>query len=204
MPLFCGKNKLKASTSKNKSSTLPFFSRAGSHEIVINPITFGAFNKLPFIKKDEISDLETFAQYKAAIFECTDISIEEFENFRAPDFNQLGADIQEFINTPSNLLTGHEINGETHSFELLFPFKNEIDEEFTRIRFQVPTVGHCEKLAGILDPIEREEFMFRVVCNLEKQDLDLMAMNDHLAIKPQVSNFFTQSAAFFPRATAKR
>ncbi len=196
---------MKESKSETKrTSTLPFFGRGGSHEIVIKPITFGAFNKLPFIKKDEISELETFAQYKAAIFECTDISIEEFGNFRAPDFNQLGSDIQVFINTPSNLLTGHEINGETYSFELLFTFKNEIDEEFTRIRFQVPTVGHCEKLAGILDPIEREEFMFRVVCNLEKQDLDLMAMNDYLAIKPQVSNFFTQSAAFFPKATAKR
>ena len=185
-------------------SVLPFFSRENSHEINIKPISFGAFNKLPFIKKDKLTELETFKQYKAVIFECTDISNEEFNNFRAPDFNQIGADIQVFINTPSDILTGKEINGETYSFDLLFPFKNEIEEEFKKIRFVVPTVGHCEKLAELEEPVEREEFMFRVACNLEKQDLDLMAMNDYLAIKPQVNAFFMKSGAYFPRAIAKR
>lgn len=185
-------------------STLPFFSRAGDHEIVIKPITFGVFSRLPFIKKTDLSELEMFAQYKAAIFKCTDISVDEFNDFRSADFNQLASDIQIFINTPSNFLAGNEIDGETFDFTLLYPFKNELEEEFTRVRFEVPTVGHSEKLAGIIDPREREEFMYRVVCGLEKQDLDLMAMNDYLAIKPQVSAFFTKSGDYFPRATLKR
>lgn len=102
------------------------------------------------------------------------------------------------------MITGHEINGETYSFELLVPFKNEIEEDFDRIRFHIPTVGHSENLALIEDVREREEFMFRVVCGLEKQDLDLMAMNDYLAIKPQVVAFFTKLGDYFPQATARR
>ncbi|MFD2177845.1 phage tail assembly protein [Veronia pacifica] len=187
----------------DKLSTLPFFTRGASSQIAITPITFGAFNKLPHIKKGELSEAELFAQYKASIFACTDITEDEFSQLKAADFNQLSRDIAAFINSASDVLKGEPLDGETFAFDLLFPFDNELGETISQIRFEVPTVGHSEALAALEDDAERELFMFRSVCGLEKQDLEAMALNDYLALKPQVGAFFTQSAAFFRRTMLK-
>ncbi|WP_158161258.1 phage tail assembly protein [Grimontia hollisae] len=180
-----------------KVSTLPFFKRGHSNEVVIKPITVGAFYKLPHIKKDDMNDAEQFAQYKAAIFECTDLSDEEFAALTAPDFNQLSRDIASFIHQPSDLLRGEPLDGETFSFELLYPFTNELGEELKTVRFTVPTVAHSEALAEKTEDNEREAFMFQSVTALHKNDVDRMALNDYLAIKSQVGAFFTQLGAFF-------
>ncbi|HIF9067526.1 TPA: phage tail assembly protein [Photobacterium damselae] len=186
-----------------KSSVLPFFHRRGDHKLNIKTISVGDFRKLPYVMKDELSSPEQFKQFKAMILACTDLTELEFEELSAPDFTQLHQDIRAFILTPSDELNGQPLTGTQFEFDLLFPFKNELNEDIGHIKFKVPKVKHSEALANIDDHYEREEFMFRVVCDLEKQDMDMMAINDYLAIKPQVGAFFQLAGDYFRPKTSK-
>ncbi|MCD9516995.1 phage tail assembly protein [Photobacterium carnosum] len=187
----------------NKETTLPFFTRSGSHKLTINTITLGAFRKLPFVMKDDLSAAEQFKQFKAMILACTDLTPTEFEELSVPDFTQLHQDIRAFILTPSDEMNDHSLTGKDFEFDLAFPFTNELEETISHIKFAVPKVKHSEALADIDDHYDREEFMFRVVCHLDKQDMDAMALNDYLAIKPQVGAFFQLAGDYFRPVTSK-
>ncbi|NAW66711.1 phage tail assembly protein [Photobacterium halotolerans] len=187
-----------------KSSTLPFFKRNENPTLELKTLSVEAFRALPFMGVDgTLSAKQHFAQRKAAIMGCTDLTAEEFETFTAPDFNQLYSDISAFILKPSDELRDQPLTGKDFEFTLLFPFENELGETIEHIRFKVPKVAHSEALAEISDQHEREDFMFRVVCGLEKADFNQMAINDYLAIKPQVGAFFQQSGDFFRPTTLK-
>ncbi|MFH0267238.1 hypothetical protein [Vibrio rumoiensis] len=108
-----------------------------------------------------------------------------------------------FVSTPSDELKGTPLEVKDWTFDLLFPFTNELDDEIKTIRFTVPNVGSSELLAEITDDQEREDYMFKVVCGLEKQDLALLSINDYLTLKPRVGDFFLQSGAFFSPMTFK-
>ncbi|MGR5061963.1 phage tail assembly protein [Photobacterium sp. DNB22_13_2] len=183
-----------------KTTKLPFYNRNGNHQIEIKPISLGAFRLLPYVNlgvDKDLSPSELFRQLKAMILACTDISNEEFEELSAPDFTQLHEDIRDFILKPSDEIQEKQLTGSDFEFDLLFPFTNELGENISHIKFVVPKVKHSEALAEITDDTERENFMFRVVCNLDTPDMDAMALNDYLAIKPQVGAFFQLSGDYF-------
>ncbi|MGF1684808.1 phage tail assembly protein [Photobacterium minamisatsumaniensis] len=183
-----------------KTIKLPFYNRNGNHEIDIKPISLGEFRKLPYVNfgvDKELIPSELFQQLKAMILACTDISTEEFEELSAPDFTQLHEDIRAFILKPSDEIQEKPLSGSDFEFELLFPFANDLNESISRIKFVVPKVKHSEALAEITEDTARENFMFSVVCNLDKPDMEAMALNDYLAIKPQVGAFFQLSGDYF-------
>ncbi|WP_318438163.1 phage tail assembly protein [Photobacterium leiognathi] len=186
-----------------KETTLPFFNRAGCHQLSIKTVTLGAFRQLPYVMKDDLSAMEQFKQYKAMVLACTDLTLDEFETLSVPDFTQLYQDISTFILTPSDEMNEQPLTGKDFAFNLVFPFTNELGEEINHIQFVVPKVKHSEALADIDDHYEREEFMFRVVCDIDKKDMDAMALNDYLAIKPQVGAFFQRAGDYFRPVTSK-
>lgn len=181
----------------NKICKLPFFKRGESHEIAINTISVAQFRALPHINLTELSAKQAFQQRKALIQKSTDVTEDEFNSFSVPDFNTLAEEAQTFVLTPSDELKGSPLEVKDWTFELLFPFTNELGDEIKTIRFTVPNVGTSELLAEITDDQEREDYMFKVVCGLEKQDLALLSINDYLTLKPRVGDFFLQSGAFF-------
>ncbi len=187
-----------------KTSTLPFFTIDGSKTLTISSMTLEAFRKLPFIKKeDKLSDKELFEQQKAVILATTELKEAQFEELTAPDFNTLAGDCTAFILTGSDELKGKALANDCYEFELLYPFENEVGEKIEHIKFTVPKVKHSQALADITEKQMREDFMFQVVCSLDKEDLQKMAVNDYLTIKPKVGDFFLQSAAYFQVTTSK-
>ncbi|WP_417536353.1 hypothetical protein [Methylophaga sp.] len=187
----------------SKVIKLPFFKRGDSNEMTINTISVKQFRELPHINIEGLSAKQLFQQRKALIQACTDISEAEFNTLSTPDFNTLATEAQNFVLTPSDELKGKPLEVKDWTFELLFPFTNELNEEISTIRFTVPNVASSELLAEITDQEEREDYMFKVVCGLEKQDLALLSINDYLTIKPRVGDFFLQSGDYFRPMTFK-
>ena len=181
----------------SKVIKLPFFKRSDSNEMTINTISVKQFRELPHIHAEDLSAKQSFQQRKALIQVCTDITEAEFNTLSAPDFNTLATEAQTFVLTPSDDLKGKPLEVKDWTFELLFPFTNELSEDIKTIRFTVPNVASSELLAEITDQQEREDYMFKVVCGLEKQDLSLLSINDYLTLKPRVGDFFLQSGDFF-------
>lgn len=165
--------------------------------VQLKTISTAGFKALPHIKLTSMSAKQEFEQRKALILLCADINEAKFNTLHAPDFIQLYEDIVDIILKPSDELKGEKLSGSSFEFDLLEPFENEAGEKFTRIKFQVPKVLHSQALAEIEDDEEREDFMFRVVTGLQKEDFKYLSLNDYLALKPQVGAFFQQSAAFF-------
>ncbi|MBD1572878.1 phage tail assembly protein [Vibrio sp. S17_S38] len=181
----------------SKVIKLPFFKRNESNEMTINTISVKQFRELPHINVVELSAKQAFQQRKALIQACTDITESEFNSLSAPDFNTLASEAQTYILTPADELKGTPLEVKDWSFELLFPFTNEVSEEIKTIRFSVPNVASSELLAEITDDQEREDYMFKVVCGLEHQDMALLSINDYLTLKPRVGDFFLQSGDYF-------
>ncbi|WED23085.1 phage tail assembly protein [Vibrio sp. JC009] len=165
--------------------------------VKLKTISVAQFKALPFIKLDQTTDAQEFAQREALIFACSDISEEKFATLSAPDFIQLYEDIRDLILKPSDEIDREKLGGNDFEFDLLHPFTNEVQEKVSHIKFKVPGVIHSRELANIDDPEEREDFMFRVVTNLQKEDFNYLSINDYLALKPQVGAFFQQSAGYF-------
>lgn len=188
---------------KTRQSKLPFFNRHGDHHVTFRTISVAEQRALPHADVEEPTASQLFQLGKALILTASDLTEDEFNTLTAPDFNQLFNDISEFVVKPSDELSGTPIDGKTFEFDLLFPFKNELGESIQHIQFQVPKVKHSEALLALDDEREQEDFMFRVVCALEDDDLSLMALNDYLAIKPQIQAFFQLGADYFPPATLK-
>ncbi len=186
-----------------KVSNLPFFKRGESNDVAIEPLSVETFRGLPFVNEDDLSATQYFEQRKAMILAATNITPEEFETFTVPDFNTLAHDIQTYILTPSDELKGQPLDNRDFVFTLLFPFDNDLAETIDTINFEVPKVAHSQALAAIDDDFEREDFMFRVVCHLEKVDINQMKLNDYLCIKPKVGDFFLQSGDYFRPMTLK-
>ncbi|CAG9001765.1 MAG: hypothetical protein CENE_03792 [Candidatus Celerinatantimonas neptuna] len=185
------------------TSTLPFFSHHGRHDITYHPVSLGDFEKLPYIEMEETTPAQEFEQYKALILAMTDLNEADFDELTAPDFLQLRQDLRKFTLTPSDELQHKPLDGQTFKFDLLFPFTNELGETISHIVFTVPKVKHSEALAKLSDDKARENFMFQVVTGLTKADVEQMAMNDFLAIKGQVGAFFTLAGDYFHPATLK-
>lgn len=186
----------------SKIIKLPFFKRNDeSNEMTINTISVKQFRELPHINVVELSAKQAFQQRKALIQACTDITEKEFNTLTAPDFNTLATESQTFILTPADDLKGKPLEVKDWTFELLFPFTNEVSEEIKTITFKVPNVAASEMLAEITDEQAREDYMFKVVCGLEHQDMALLSINDYLTLKPRVGDFFLQSGAFFSPMT---
>ncbi|MEZ8095773.1 phage tail assembly protein [Photobacterium swingsii] len=187
----------------SKVSKLPFFKRGESNEITIQPLSVQVFRGLPFVNDDDLSASQYFDQRKAMILAATNITADEFDTFTAPDFNTLAEDIQAYILTPSDELKGKPLDNSDFVFTLLFPFENDLSETIETINFDVPKVAHSQALAAIDDNFEREDFMFRVVCGIDKTDINQMKLNDYLSIKPKVGDFFLQSGDYFRPTTLK-
>ncbi|MGD8109390.1 phage tail assembly protein [Vibrio sp. TRT 17S01] len=170
-------------------------------KIKFKVISVAAFKSLPHIELTELTDTQEFEQRKQVILTCTNVTEEKFNTLKSPDFIQLYSDICEFILTPSDQVKGHPLGGEDFCFDLLHPFTNEVEEHISHIKFTVPNVIHSQELAKIEDSQEREDFMFRVVTGLSKQDFEYLSLNDYLALKPQVGAFFLPSAGFFGQKT---
>ncbi|MFA0690634.1 phage tail assembly protein [Vibrio splendidus] len=186
----------------NKTSTLFDFKKNGTHEIAITTLSLEQFNQLPHMAKTtELDDLELYEQNRAAILATTDITEDEFEELTAPDFNTLSQAVINLVTTRSDELTAKPLEPNCFEFDLLFPFTNEVGEQISRISFSVPKTRHSKALAGLKDKQEREDFMFRAVCELDKEDLQKMAVNDYLTLKPRVGDFFLQSGAYFQKKT---
>lgn len=184
---------------------LPFFTRNGQSEMGFRPITLTEFRALPAIDKDAdaMTDAEVFKQRKALILTCTDLTEAEFNELTAPDFNELYKTISDFILQPADEMNGTTLTGKDFEFELLFPFINEVGEPVKHITFNVPKVKHSEALAVLKDDTQREDFMFRVVCGLAAEDLGQLALNDYLALKPQVGAFFQLAGDYFHQPMLK-
>ncbi|MBY7899922.1 phage tail assembly protein [Vibrio fluvialis] len=163
----------------------------------LNFITTSSFKALPHITLNQLSPKQEFEQRKALILKCSDITEEKFNNLHAPDFLKLYEDICDLILKASDDIQGEKLDGQSFEFALLHPFENETGQKFERIKFQVPKVVHSQALADIEDEDEREDFMFRVVTGLTKEDFNFLSLNDYLALKPQVGAFFQQSAGYF-------
>ena len=185
----------------NKAVKLPFFKRGDSNEIAINAITVKAFRDIPHVNNENLTSAHHFAQRKAMILSCTDIIEAEFETFTAPDFNTLSEAIQSFILTPSDELKGEPLENSDFTYDLLFPFDNDLGDNFNHIKFQVPKVTHSQALAELNDDQQREDFMFTVVCGFGNEDIQLMKLNDYLTLKPKVGDFFIQSGDYFHPTT---
>ncbi len=187
-----------------KTSALPFFRLNNSDTLSISSMTLEVFRKLPSINKEgKLSDKELFDQQKAVILETTVLTEEQFEELTAPDFNTLANDCTAYILTGSDELQGKKLANDCYEFDLLFPFENEVGEKIEHIKFTVPKVKHSQALTDISEKQLREDFMFQVVCDLDKEDLQKMSVNDYLTIKPKVGDFFLQSAAYFQVTTSK-
>lgn len=183
-------------------STLPFFTKDGSHDIHYHPITHGDFEKIPHIKVVEnITPAQEFEQYKALILAMTDLTDDDFNELTAPDFMQLRQDLQKFTLTPADELNDQPLDGQSFEFDLAFPFTNELGETISHIQFKVPKVKHSQALTQFKEEFAKEDFMFQVVTGLTKADVARMAVNDYLAIKGQVGAFFTQAGDYFHPAT---
>lgn len=187
----------------NKICKLPFFKRGESNEMTINTISLAVFRALPHINLVDLSAKHTFQQRKALIKHCTDITEDEFNRLSVPDFNTLAEDTQTFILTPSDELKGSPLEVKDWTFDLLFPFTNELGDTIATISFKVPNVAASEMLAAITDDQEREDYMFKVVCGLETKDLEQLSINDYLTLKPRVGDFFLQSGDYFRPMTFK-
>lgn len=188
----------------SKVISLPFFKRGNSSEIMINTISLKRFRGLPHIDVvTALSAKQAFQQRKALIQACTDLTEDEFNSLTTPDFNTLSEEAQSFVLTPSDQLKGSPLEVKDWSFELLFPFTNEVGESIKTITFKVPPVAASEMLAEINNDQAREDYMFKVVCGLESQDMALMSINDFITIKPRVSDFFLQSGDYFLPMTFK-
>lgn len=181
----------------SKVIKLPFFKRGESNEMTINTIPLKQYRDLPHVNLTTLSAMQLFQQRKALIQACTDITNAEFNTLTAPDFNTIADEAQAYILTPSDELKGTPLKVKDWEFELLFPFTNEVSEEIKTITFKVPNVIASEMLAEIKDDQEREDYMFKVVCGLENQDMDLLSINDYLTLKPRVGDFFQQSGDYF-------
>ncbi len=171
--------------------------------VKLKTITTSAFKALPHIKLTQMTPKQEFEQRKALILQCAEISEEKFNTLHSPDFLKLYEDICDLILKASDEIQGDKLNGDKFEFALLHPFENEAGQKFERIKFQVPKVAHSQALADIEDEEEREDFMFRVVTGLTKEDFNFLSLNDYLALKPQVGAFFQQSAGYFRQMTWK-
>lgn len=170
--------------------------------VKLKTITTSAFKALPHIKLTQMTPKQEFEQRKALILQCAEISEEKFNTLHSPDFLKLYEDICDLILKASDEIQGDKLNGDKFEFALLHPFENEAGQKFERIKFQVPKVAHSQALADIEDEDEREDFMFRVVTGLAKEDFNFLSLNDYLALKPQVGAFFQQSAGYFRPTTS--
>ncbi|MFV0449459.1 MAG: phage tail assembly protein [Vibrio sp.] len=187
----------------NKICKLPFFKRGESDEMIINTISVAAYRTLPHVHLHELSAKQAFQQRKALIKNCTDITEDEFNRLSTPDFNTLAEDAMTFVSMPSDELKGLPLEVKDWTFDLLFPFTNELGDTIATISFKVPNVAASEMLAAITDDQEREDYMFKVVCGLETKDLELLSINDYLTLKPRVGDFFLQSGDYFRPMTFK-
>ncbi|PMJ89865.1 hypothetical protein BCU12_01210 [Vibrio sp. 10N.261.55.A7] len=165
--------------------------------VTLKTISTADFKSLPHIKLTNMTAKQEFEQRKAVILHCAELEFEKFNTLHSPDFLQLYEDICDVVLKPSDGIQGKKLTGDCFEFDLLEPFENEAGDKFSRIKFQVPKVQHSEAIADIEDDEEREDFMFRVVTGLQKEDFQFLSLNDYLALKPQVGAFFQQSAGFF-------
>lgn len=161
-------------------------------KVLVNLITFGEY-KLVVNEAGDDDEKKTDLLIKAA----TDLSLDDIQKLKTPDFNALEFDVIEMTTRPAEFFLAKKgINVDVDNPMLLQPLGNK-----TEIALTSPTVKASRMMSQIKnsekEPYKQAEYITKACTDLMDHEIDKLAVPDWNQLQNRINDFLNQASDFF-------